>query len=334
MLSSNGTPQASTGQAFRFDVTLAPGANNFQISATDKAGNTSRKSPSVTYVPVTVNVTVTVETPVDGATVTTGSVLVSGVFTGPPNTTIIVNGVAATLSGQAFSATVELDLGFNAIGVVANVPNGASAVTYVVVTREGAVPAPTITFHSPAEGETFVAPANIAVVVSATSADGSLAWVEVRNDSPVGFSVGVGESGLAEHYWNDVPEGTYEIIATVANPDGSETTRSLSVTVLPDPLDQPFIQAWKGMNDALRAGDKAAAMGYLNDSAKAKYGPVFDALMGHWTEIIDSYSPLVRERLDEDIAEFVLSREVGGLTHVYFVYFLKNPDGTWLIDSM
>ncbi len=334
VLTSNGAPQASAGQAFRFDVTLAPGTNNFQISATDKAGNSSRKSMSVTYVPVMVNVTVTVEAPVDGATATTESVVVRGVFTGPPNTTVTVNGVAATLSGQAFSAMVVLDLGFNAIGVVANAPSGASAVAYVVVTREDDAPAPTITFHSPANGETFVAPANIAVMVSATSADGSFAWVEVRNDSPTGFSAGVGESGFAEHYWNDVPEGTYEIIATVANPDGSATTKSLSVTVLPDPLDQPFIQAWKGMNDALRAGDKAGAMGYLNDSAKAKYGPVFDALMGHWTEIINSYSPLVRERLDEDIAEFVLSREVSGLTHVYFIYFLKNPDGTWLIDAM
>ncbi|MGE0355388.1 MAG: Ig-like domain-containing protein [Burkholderiales bacterium] len=329
-LAWNGPPQAASGTAFEFPVTLVPGANVFRISATDGAGNVGRNTIGVVYVPVTV----TVDAPADGSTVASESVAVTGKFTGPPGTRIFVNGAEATVVGATYAASVPLAFGSNAVTVAAASPDGSSATIAIGVTRESAGPGPTITFHSPAEGATFVAPASIPVMVGAENADGSPAWVEVRNDSPLGFSVGVGESGLAEYYWSDVPEGTYEIIATVFQPDGSQITRSLAVTVLPDPLDRPFILAWQGMNDALRAGDKARAMEFLNDGAKAKYGPVFDALMGHWAEIIDSYSPLVRERLDEDIAEFVLSREMGGLTHVYFVYFLRNPDGTWLIDSM
>ncbi|MBK6980677.1 MAG: hypothetical protein IPH30_03490 [Betaproteobacteria bacterium] len=212
-----GAPQTASGTAFAFAVTLAPGANVLRVRATDRAGNVGQHTINVGYVPVAV----LVDAPADGSTVASASVAVTGTFTGPPGTRVVVNGSDATISGGTFSAIVELAFGSNAITVVAASPEGLSATTTLVVTRESTGSAPTITFHEPAEGATFVAPASIPIVVGATNADGSQAWVEVRNDSPLGFSVGVGESGLAEYYWNDVPEGTYEIIATVFQPDGS-----------------------------------------------------------------------------------------------------------------
>ncbi len=84
----------------------------------------------------------------------------------------------------------------------------------------------------------------------------------------------------------------------------------------------------------LLAGDKAVAMRYLNDTAKAKFGPVFDVLMPFMAEIVGSYSPLARSSITGDISEYAVKRTEGGVPQLYLIYFLRGADGIWRIDEM
>ena len=102
----------------------------------------------------------------------------------------------------------------------------------------------------------------------------------------------------------------------------------------PVQLDQKFKAIWGGLNDALASGDKATAMTYLNGSARAKYGPVFDALMPYMPQIVASYSSLERSDISSDIGEYVIARTYNGTKRLYFIYFFLDADGVWRIDSI
>ena len=102
----------------------------------------------------------------------------------------------------------------------------------------------------------------------------------------------------------------------------------------PAKMDQMFRALWNGMNNALVAGDKQLALRYLNGNAQQKFGPVFDALMPFMSEIVGSYSALARSSLSAEIGAYAVSRVDNGTKRLYFVYFMRDPDGVWRIDEM
>ena len=99
-------------------------------------------------------------------------------------------------------------------------------------------------------------------------------------------------------------------------------------------MDQLFAALWGGMNGALIAKDKARALRYLNPQAQVKYAPVFDALMPHFPAIVSSYSSLQRVDVSEEIGEYAINRTIDGVNRIFLIYFLKDTDGVWRLDSM
>ncbi len=91
---------------------------------------------------------------------------------------------------------------------------------------------------------------------------------------------------------------------------------------------------WDEMNATLVAGDVQTAISYLTVSAQRKYQPVFEALLPHMSEIVGSYSPLGKVFIIEDMAEFVVYREIKGELKMFFVYYLKGEDGVWRLSAM
>jgi hypothetical protein len=56
--------------------------------------------------------------------------------------------------------------------------------------------------------------------------------------------------------------------------------------------------------------------------------------MPHFGEIVASYSALARSSVAEEMAEYAIVRPYEGVRRLFFVYFLKNKNGLWLIDEM
>lgn len=131
---------SAQGPAFSFPVTLNPGTNTLLLSATDIAGNSAQLRLSYHYL------TLAVTAPVSGATVQAASIEVGGTFSGPADTQISVNGVAAALSGSSFTATVPLAIGANQLNVTLT-SGGVTVSKAVSITRSA--PASGVLLPSP-----------------------------------------------------------------------------------------------------------------------------------------------------------------------------------------
>jgi len=104
------------GPQFSFPVTLQPGTNSLQLSATDPAGNVALFALRYHYL------TIKFLEPAQNAGIGAAQVLVKGQFTAPADASVEVNGIAAQIDGGAFSAVVPLTLGSNQ--VVATLKSG------------------------------------------------------------------------------------------------------------------------------------------------------------------------------------------------------------------
>lgn len=102
-----------TSGNFAATVTLAEGTNAIQVASKDAAGNIAKTTVNVildTIVP-----TLTVATPIEGEIFATGTAVVAGTVTDANFATLKVNGNAVTVTNNAFSTSVTLTEGTNAI---------------------------------------------------------------------------------------------------------------------------------------------------------------------------------------------------------------------------
>ncbi len=103
-------------------------------------------------------------------------------------------------------------------------------------------------------------------------------------------------------------------------------------------LPDPRATTWNSMNAALVAGNTALAKSYLTQNGLANLGPPIDSLASRMAQIVGSYSALGASLVEDDYAEYVVSRPIPGSTtgelQVFIVVFLRGPNGNWLIDAM
>src|SRR5258708_2496738 len=209
---SGANPQ---GQIFSWGIGLAPGTNSFRLTATDPAGNATPLSLAYTFS----TLTLTIASPANGATIDDNKVTVTGTFSGATTATITVNGIAAIVSGNTFTAAnVPLHTGSNTITV-----NGASP--------QGATDTKVITVISSAPSITLTTPGNSAVI----SADS--VFVAGQIQAPAGSAVTVNRKIAVldagnNFFANGIPlqTGNNTITATVTTPSGKSVSATINVT--------------------------------------------------------------------------------------------------------
>ncbi len=322
----NGIGQNPAIQNFSYQLTLKPGLNTIQLSAIDPAGNIATQTLRLTYTPNAL--TLTLLSPVSGTAVSDDQMLVSGTFQGPLNTGITVNGVVAAISNNQFYATVPLNVGTNTLTVIATTADGTSVTKTVDVTSSGAGPI-TVT----AEPKNGVAPLQTGFTVTNNTANVfTKIEADFNNDGVTDFTAFDITSPIEFTY---VTPGVYQAKFMVTDSLNNVYTKTVLVTVQDAAqMDQLFKSIWDGTNSALVAKDKAKALRYLNRGAQAKYEPVFEALLPDFPTIIASYSALQRVSISDDIGEYAINRSINGVDSIFFIYFLKDGDGVWRLDSM
>jgi hypothetical protein len=146
-----GQAVALTGNQFSTVVQLTAGANSIAVSATDLAGNTQTATVTVTQYSVPV---VSIQTPADLSYVNATTVTVGGTATNA--TSISVNGVAALLSGTAFTAGgVPLVEGGNTLTATATDGQGHVGTASINVVRD--LTPPHVAIYTPSAGATIAA---------------------------------------------------------------------------------------------------------------------------------------------------------------------------------
>jgi hypothetical protein len=326
LLDGSGTALSLNTANFNFAVTLKAGLNNFVLLARDAAGNDSSVPLRLNYNAISVKI----ESPTLGAFLAARGAIVSGSFRGPANTGITVNGTIAHVAGNRFYANLILESGANSLTATATTPEGITVTDTVSVTVNGTGADSIEVVAEPASG---IAPLTVRFAVRSNSA---LRVVRVAadfdGDGSSDFTTPNPDASIEHTY---PTPGVYH--ATVTTTDAQNGIANQTVVIVvqdAQQMDQLLTGLWGGMNDALKRGDLSAAIQYLNESAKRKYKPVFQALLPHMPEIIASYSAPIRASISESIAEYAVERPYGNGRRVYLVYFLKGADGVWRLDAM
>lgn len=309
----------------KFDI----GTHKIKWTAKDPNGNTTEAIQTVEVV-FTGDIFLRIETPEHGDYIDASHVQVSGRWLGPVNTGITVNGaIAEVYNGRFYANNVPVTEGENEIVATATTISGAQythAVSFTVTTvTENIILSP-----QPVSG---IAPLTVKFdVVSRTESPISRISIQFGDAHNSSDSTVFAAERLTHTY---TEHGIYTAKAVIETMDGYVHNRSVYI-VIHDPAEQDkmFKSVWDGMNNALIAGQAEEAKNYLSSGVRDKYGPVFEALLPHMSDIVASYSLLYRGKIDNVVAEYVILRPYQDKQQVYMIYFLRNYDGVWRVDGM
>jgi hypothetical protein len=269
-----------------------------------------------------------ITSPIDNAVVNDHEVDVRGGWSAPvPGVVVTVNGVRALVDGKFFLLpAVRLVPGPNEIVVTASGPDGASTRTTRVWSSGTA---PVKLTASPAQG---FAPLNVRFAVQ-----------DMRNREVVKLEVDTDANGENDIYavWTAevthtfAHPGVQRVIVRATFDDGESLEWYKWIGVADrETTDVALKHTWSAFVQALTENDKSVALQQLTERAKAKYEPVLQALMVHLPEFAASLSAIQLVSLESGIAEYLVSRNLGGTPRWFFVHFLQEPDGTWRLEDM
>ncbi len=311
------------GVSFSFPVVLLPGLNTYNLSATDPAGNVAVVVLRLTLATVSVSIA----SPSNGATINADNASVSGTFQGPANTGITVNGIAAIVTGSTFIVgAVPLQPGANTLTAVATAPSRQSATQTVSVTSTG--PAPIHVTASIAQG---LAPLDVAFTVSNTTGKGLLV-VQADFAGSGSFGFFSPDAPLSNRY---TAPGTYRAAFNIVDSTGASFRQTVTIVVQdPAQVDQLLQQTWSSFVRALASRNTAQVLQYFNSQGQQKYQPALQALAANLPQIAGSFSPPQTLSVTDSVGEYAINRLIDGVNRVFLIYFLRDADGVWRIDSM
>jgi hypothetical protein len=204
---------------------VAAGTYSLTAQAVDNIGAIK------TSTPVSVTVTgakVIIATPASGSMVYGSAVTVSGSFSGPTDSTVLVdNGNStrlASLSGNVYTTTIPIYVGANTLHVVVARRDKTSDSASVVVTGNAN---PLLTFTAPAT-TIFNAPASVNLVVDAASPASTVSKVDFFRN---GTLLGTATAPPYQFLWANVAAGSYSVTATATDANGYTGSTYLPITV-------------------------------------------------------------------------------------------------------
>ncbi|HEX6088162.1 MAG TPA: Ig-like domain-containing protein [Thermoanaerobaculia bacterium] len=319
----NGVVEA-TVTAPPYAATLASvpaGAHSLTARATDDRGGITTSSA----VAITVNaLSVTIDSPAPNATIAGDTMVIRGRIVAPPYSGVNVDKYTGAVDAAGnFAILVPLTAGANTLPVTMTTVDGTTTTQNVSVNATGARSAIGLD-ASPSIG---FGPMNVTYTIS----------------NPLIYNITYTIDGAGPYF---LPSGRYtqwtftypvgvHVPTFVFNVNGTIYTQRVVIEARDKAqMDQMFRALWGGLNGALAAGNKDAAMRYLSDHGKLKFGPVFDTLLPFMPEIVASYSPLEQSSIGDRLAEYAVTRMDGATRRLYLIYFLRDANGVWRIDGM
>lgn len=325
LLTGEGVSATAQGTSFSFPITLKTGTNAFTISATDAAGNVSSTTVRVTLAS---GVQVTVTSPLDGATVPSGRLAVTGTFDGPANTGISVNGVAASLFGNRFVAVIAVNEGPHAITVTGRAQGGASNSVALGVTA--GAPRPVELDIAPSSG---IAPFAVTVrVPTIPDRISARTQIDFDGDGVVDETLYGFETSASYTY---TTPGIYNATITLNDYAGGYYTWAIPVVVQDlDALDLKLRGILSGMFDRLRARDIDGALAAWTADGAERYRPIFESMAGDLPAVVDKLGRIAGGSLTTNLAEYVIIRDGPAGKQAFLAYLMRGADGVWRITQM
>jgi hypothetical protein len=300
---------------------IPAGTHSITARATDDTGGVTTSAPATITIAAP---SIVIDSPLPNALIAGDTVLVKGRIVAPPHSGVRVNEYPASLDPAGnFTVLVPANAGTNTLIATLTMMNRANVTQTIAVNASGALSQ----FIVDTTATTGFAP--LATTFTISNPLAANATFMFDNSGPFFLP-----SGATARITVTYPAGVYAPAIAFSINGALYTHRIVIEARDPAQTDAMFKALWNGMNDALLAGNKEAALGYLSDSAQLKYGPVFDTLLPFMSEIVASYSPLVQSSVDDELAEYALTRLDGGIKRLYLISFMRDQNGVWRIDGM
>ncbi|KAF0192492.1 MAG: putative outer membrane adhesin-like protein [Gammaproteobacteria bacterium] len=270
-----------------------------------------------------------VTSPLNGDTLNSDLVSVSGTFNGRPNVGISVNGVTACIVGTNYYANnVPLTAGQGAIAVTGTIADGVTVAESIQVTStaEAAIKAEV----APACG---IAPLDVSFVVTDTAGGGiQTIAIDFDNNGSVDYSSTDGAAPITHIY---AAEGVYAASVVVTDAAGTQHTSTHAIVAgSVQNMDAMLRSIYNGMRERLRIGAIDGAVNALNDDVRQKYRRVFEDLAPSLSTVVDQLGTIVDGAIFPEFAQYTIVQDHDGVQRAYFLEFLRGDDGVWRISGM
>ena len=311
------------GSATRVTVSgLVPGSHLFEVKARDLAGNEGAAAQRRFTAG---DVSVTITDPAAGTTVPVGLFVVRGIVEAAgAEVGVTVNGASAAVQGTTFMALVPVVSDTTALTAAATTASGATA-TQTVGIAVAATRGEGATLHvSPQNGA-----APLTVSFSLLGATPGTIALDLDGDGVIDFT---GTSLAGQRFIYTRP-GLYVATATATDPEGRQTTATTLVHAYDVGALDTLLQAkWRGLKDALRAGEVARAVGYIGADSRDDYATAFQIIATRLPAIDTILTDLALVRVGDGSALYRATRTDAGLVRGFDVRFAADADGVWRIE--
>lgn len=261
----------------------------------------------------------------DGDAVPDNFALIEGKFLAPVNSGIMVNGYAANIYEDGFYANIPLEAGANTIDVVLTTQAGDSISRSITV--HSLAPPSDIEIEL-ASTQVFVPFTNQVKVLNHGNWDAS---IQVNGGNT--YELPAGETLTLTLSGNN--PGVYRYQITAIDTQGAFVMRNLVfVAIEKSHLDQMLRNNWLAMLNDLGQGDTEAAMAFFSEHSKDRYRNALELLAHKMPQIVSSFSDLQTSSLNREYAEYGINRIIDGEKHLFFVYYVRDAQGIWRIESL
>ena len=303
----------------------------YTIMATGPAGEASESVTINVASPVSLQIT----SPAHLQNISRPDIMVEGTISDSLgiDTGVTVNGQVATIFNDHFVANhVPLQDGENTITVIGTDSQGYSATAEITVYAD--ISGDYITLS--ADSESGVSPFETSLRV-----DGTISFLQEPVITPTGpDDVDPFESlGNAQYRIGMTTSGIY-YFTTHATDDQSNTyTDTIAVVVLDQAqLDALLRAKWGAMKTALINRNLDSALAYFANGTKDNYQQIFSLLTEDKLQgIASGMREIEKIHIEENRAKYGINREetVQGVLHdiTYIIYFVKDGNGLWRIES-
>lgn len=132
--------------------------------------------------------------------------------------------------------------------------------------------------------------------------------------------------------------GIYYIGAEAADEEARIYTDTVGLLVLdPEAMDTMLRAKWNGMKSALMNSDVQTALRYFPQTTKQDYQEIFNLLADKLPGIASGMREIESIYFQDKIAKYRIKRQeiVQGQTYdiTYYIYFVKDANGLWHIES-
>jgi hypothetical protein len=316
----------TTAHSITLTNLLSETTYHFMVTSTN-SNNLSASSEDDTF--ITLNpITVTITSPLDGATLSHADITVSGTITNAQGneTGVVVNGTIATLNGNNFVANnIPLIEGSNTIAATATDTTGNTSSTSLGINLQ--TPVHYIRLTSNIES-------GISPLETTFRIEGSFSFDEssifVTGPTQPEFI----ESDVDEYTFRLTMEGIYYFTANVTGPDGLAYEDTIAINVIDQPeIDTLLQNKWTSLTNNLRDSKIQHALLWITSESQKVYEEIFNALIDQLPFIMSTEIEFNLISIHNGIATYDLVTKEDGRNLSYEVIFITDSNGIWKIHE-